>query len=89
VNRLAIRQQYNTQNFPVHFLNRRPAPKSSVCLNHFFHGLVNDVLDPFIPNYRAVGARSRCKKLSCAFHGSNEFLDISTKNPAPVSRSGV
>ncbi len=72
---LAVRQQYNSQISPVHFCNRSPTADSAISLNHLFHGLFHDALNPFQSNLRAIWAMPHRFEVSREPHGSTVIPD--------------
>ncbi len=54
MNCFTIRQQYNPQIPSVHFFDSRPAANPTIGLDDFFHGMFDNILNPFQANVGAV-----------------------------------
>ncbi len=52
---LPIWQQNNPQALSIDLLNGRPPPNSAVLLNNLLHWVIDNALNPIVPDYSTVG----------------------------------
>jgi hypothetical protein len=68
VDGLAVFEQDDAQNAILHFCDPRPTANPAVGLNFLAQGVLNDALNPFIPNDSAVGALAGVLKVLRGLH---------------------
>ncbi|MGB8901492.1 MAG: hypothetical protein WCC90_20620, partial [Methylocella sp.] len=69
-----IRQQDNPELSALHLIDPRPPTNSIVCLHRLPLPGCDDVLNPFGPEYRAVGKRANCLKILRNFHSARYLV---------------